>query len=73
MKLYHCGTLVPGCDWHTRDEDEAEIVSRALHHMRNAHGEDSVNAGTVGKIKERIRTEADLKARPSREAASARA
>ncbi len=72
MKFYHCGTLVPGCDWHTRDEDEAEIVSRALHHMRGAHGEDTVNAGTVTKIRERIRSEAPAP-RPSRAAASARA
>ena len=54
MKQYRCGTLVPGCDWHTRAEDEAEIVSRALDHMRATHGSDSVNAGTVEKIKERI-------------------
>jgi predicted small metal-binding protein len=58
MKLYRCGTLVPGCDWHTRHQDEAEIVSRAVAHMRSAHGEDSVNTGTVEKIKERI-AEAD--------------
>ena len=22
MKEFHCGTLVPGCDWHTRAEEE---------------------------------------------------
>lgn len=58
MKEYHCGSLVPGCDWHTRDVEEAYIVARALEHMRKAHGEDSVNDHTVENIKERI-TEAD--------------
>ena len=58
MKQYHCGSLVPGCDWHTRDQEEAEIVRRALAHMRSTHGEESVNDGTVEKLKERI-TEAD--------------
>ncbi|TIS66946.1 MAG: DUF1059 domain-containing protein, partial [Mesorhizobium sp.] len=23
MKEFQCGTLVPGCDWHTRAEEEA--------------------------------------------------
>lgn len=54
MKEYHCGTLVPGCPWHTEHEEEAEIVRRALEHMRATHGESSVNDQTVSRIKERI-------------------
>jgi hypothetical protein len=29
MKEFQCGSLVPGCDWHTRHEEEAEIIRRA--------------------------------------------
>lgn len=72
MKNYHCGTLVPGCDWHTRDEHEAEIVARALAHMRGAHGEDSVNPGTVQKIKHRITSDADRPPRSLPEVVSVR-
>ncbi|MBN9403798.1 MAG: glycoside hydrolase family protein [Burkholderiales bacterium] len=25
MKEFHCGSLVPGCQWHTRAEEEAEV------------------------------------------------
>ena len=39
MKEFHCGSLVPGCDWHTRHEEEAEIMRRAVEHMREIHGE----------------------------------
>ena len=39
MKKYHC--MVPGCDWHTRNEDEAEIIRRATEHLRQTHGEET--------------------------------
>lgn len=55
MKEYHCGSLVPGCEWHTRDEDEAEVVRRAVEHMRSAHDETHVRPGMVDRIKERIK------------------
>ncbi len=29
MKEFHCGSLVPGCEWHTRAEEEAEVMRRA--------------------------------------------
>jgi hypothetical protein len=28
MKEFHCGSLVPGCDWHTRHDEEAEVMRR---------------------------------------------
>ena len=34
MKEFHCGSLVPGCEWHTRHEEEAEVIRRAAEHMR---------------------------------------
>ena len=38
MKEFHCGSLVPGCDWHTPAEEEAEVIRRAAEHMRETHG-----------------------------------
>jgi predicted small metal-binding protein len=57
MKRFECGTLVPGCDWHTRADEEAEVVRRAVEHMRAAHGEDVIRPSMVDHIKERIRDE----------------
>lgn len=54
MKKFACGSLVPGCDWHTRDEDEAEVVRRAAEHLRSAHDETVVRPDMIEKIKERI-------------------
>ena len=54
MRLFECGSLVPGCDWHTRANDDAEIVRRAVEHMRNAHGETIIRESMVDHIKERI-------------------
>lgn len=54
MKQYKCGTLVPGCSWHTEAEDEAEVVRRAAEHLRSAHGEEMVRPEMVSRIKERI-------------------
>ncbi|HSO48260.1 MAG TPA: DUF1059 domain-containing protein [Rhizobiaceae bacterium] len=59
MKEFQCGTLVPGCDWHTRNEDEAEIVKSAVEHMRGVHGEQIIRESMVEAIKKRIRPEQD--------------
>ncbi|NTI62232.1 DUF1059 domain-containing protein [Agrobacterium rhizogenes] len=59
MRLFECGTLVPGCGWHTRANDDAEVVRRAVEHMRNAHGETTIREGMVDNIKARIRDEAN--------------
>ena len=42
MKQFECGTLVPGCHWHTEADDSAEVVRRAADHLRNVHGESEV-------------------------------
>ncbi len=57
MKEFHCGSLVPGCDWHTRHENEAEIVRRATEHMRETHGETIIRETMIEAIKARIETE----------------
>jgi predicted small metal-binding protein len=57
MKEFQCGTLVPGCEWHTRHQDEAEIIRRAAEHMRDTHGETMIREKMVEAIKARIEVE----------------
>lgn len=53
MKQFECGTLVPGCTWHTEAESDAEVVRRAADHLRNVHGEQIVRPDMIARIKER--------------------
>jgi predicted small metal-binding protein len=62
MKSFECGTLVPGCTWHTRAEDEAEVVRRAAEHLRSAHNEDKVRESTIEAIKSRVTTDPEMRA-----------
>jgi len=57
MKIFECGTMVPGCEWHTRSDDTAEIVRRTVEHLREAHGETLIRETTIEHIKERIAPE----------------
>jgi len=57
MRLFECGTLVPGCAWHTRADSDAEVVRRAVEHLKNAHGETTIRENMVDNIKARIRDE----------------
>ena len=54
MRLFECGSLVPGCEWHTRANDDAEVVRRAIEHLRTAHGETIIRENMVDNIKARI-------------------
>ena len=54
MKEFQCGSLVPGCDWHTRAEEEAEIMRRAVEHMRETHGETIIRETMIEAIRSRI-------------------
>lgn len=54
MKQFECGSLVPGCDWHTRADEDAEIVRRAVEHMKTAHGETVIRESMIENIKARI-------------------
>ena len=54
MKEFHCGSLVPGCDWHTRHPEEAEVMRRAIEHMRETHGESTIRETMVEAIRSRI-------------------
>jgi len=51
--------LVPGCPWHTRAEEEAEVVRRSVGHMRTAHGETIIRETMVENIKARITNRAE--------------
>ncbi|MGL3604909.1 DUF1059 domain-containing protein [Rhizobium sp. G187] len=57
MKKFQCGTLVPGCDWHTRADDEAEVVRRTVEHLRITHGEEVIRPSMIDHIKTRITEE----------------
>jgi predicted small metal-binding protein len=59
MKEFQCGTLVPGCEWRTAGDDEAEIVKSAVEHMRVVHGETVIRENMVENIKQRIKPEQD--------------
>lgn len=54
MRLFECGSLVPGCDWHTRADSDAEVVRRTVEHMKSAHGETLIRENMVENIKARI-------------------
>jgi predicted small metal-binding protein len=54
MKEFNCGTLVPGCEWHTRAEEEAEVIRRAAEHMRQTHGETVIRETMIEAIRSRI-------------------
>ncbi|PST22316.1 DUF1059 domain-containing protein [Mesorhizobium plurifarium] len=54
MRLFECGSLVPGCAWHTRADNDAEVVRRAVEHMRETHGETIIRENMVENIKARI-------------------
>jgi predicted small metal-binding protein len=55
MKLFQC--MVPGCDWHTRNINEAEIIRRVSEHLRETHGEETIRESTIEIMKARIETE----------------
>lgn len=59
MKTFHCGSLVPGCEWRTRADSEADIVARAVEHLRLTHGETIIRPSIVEQIKARISDEQD--------------
>ncbi len=58
MRLLARGTLVPGCDWHTHATEDAEVVRRAVEHMRTTHGETIIRENMIDNIKARIVDEA---------------
>jgi predicted small metal-binding protein len=54
MRLFECCSLVPGCQWQVRCNETAEVVHRAVAHMRIAHRETVDRENIVYQIKIRI-------------------
>lgn len=54
MKEFQCGSLVPGCEWHTRHEEEAEVMRRAVEHIKQTHGETTIRESMLDAIRSRI-------------------
>jgi predicted small metal-binding protein len=52
MKELHC--IVPGCQWHTRHDTEAEIIRRTTEHLRETHGETVIRESMLETIKANI-------------------
>jgi predicted small metal-binding protein len=50
MKQFKCGDVVPGCQWETRNEDEAELLDEIHVHARDVHGMDEVPPEVVEAI-----------------------
>ncbi len=50
MKQFKCGDVVPGCEWVTRNEDEAALFEEINVHARDAHGMDEVPPEVVTAI-----------------------
>ncbi len=59
MRVFECGSLVPGCEWHTRADEDAEVIRRTVEHMRTAHGETLIRETMVQNIRQRIRADKD--------------
>ena len=56
MKEYHCGSLVPGCNWHTRHAEDAEGRRGGVAHMRETQGETIIRETMGEAIRSRIET-----------------
>jgi predicted small metal-binding protein len=54
MKQFRCGDVVPGCEWVTRNEDEAALFADIHSHARDAHGMDEVPPEVVVAIQDVI-------------------
>jgi predicted small metal-binding protein len=57
MKVFECGTLVPGCGWKTTSDNDAEIVQHAVQHLKSAHNETHIRPSIIDAIKQRVREE----------------
>ncbi|WEZ82925.1 DUF1059 domain-containing protein [Rhizobium sp. 32-5/1] len=54
MRLFECGSLVPGCDWHTRADSDAEVIRRTVEHMKQTHGETTIRETMIENIRARV-------------------
>jgi predicted small metal-binding protein len=50
MKQFRCGDVVLGCEWVTRNDDEAALFQEIESHARDAHGMHEVPPEVVEQI-----------------------
>jgi predicted small metal-binding protein len=51
MKQFRCGDVVLGCEWVTRNDDEAKLFEEISSPARDAHGMDEVPPEVVDAIR----------------------
>jgi len=56
-KVFECASVVPGCHSVLQEEDEGELMIRAVEHMRSIHEIRDVSAQLVSRIRSVIRDE----------------
>lgn len=54
MNHFTCGTLIKDCPWHIHAKEEAEVVHRAVEHMRIVHGHMISRENLVANIRARV-------------------
>ena len=54
MKEFHCGSLVPGCDWHTRHEKRRKSCAAPSSTCVETHGETVIRETMIEAIRSRI-------------------
>jgi len=64
MKHLKCGSVIPGCDWQTHANSQAEVIRRACQHMRRAHGIEVITDNMMHAVKAQIAVSADPPAKP---------
>jgi predicted small metal-binding protein len=56
-KVFECGSVVPGCNSVLHEEDENELMIRAVEHMRSMHEVQHVSEHLVTRIRSVIKDE----------------
>ena len=56
-KVFECGSVVPGCGSVLHDEDENELMIRAVEHMRSTHEVEHISEPLVTRIRSVIKEE----------------
>ena len=54
-KVFECGSVVPGCEFVLHDEDESELMIRAIEHMRSMHEVEHISEHLVTRIRSVIK------------------
>jgi predicted small metal-binding protein len=52
-----CGSVVPGCDFVARADDESDLMMKMADHARTVHGIDRLSPTLRAKLAAAVRTE----------------